>query len=57
MDDILILAADPAGKLRRAVKVVNQTLAALSLEKHPDKTFIAKSSEASTFSATTAGLT
>ena len=29
-------------QLCRAVKMVNQTLGALSLEKHPDKTFIGK---------------
>jgi RNA-directed DNA polymerase len=39
MDDILILA--PARwRLRGAVRVVNQVLRALGLEKHPDKTFI-----------------
>ena len=41
MDDILILAPT-RWQLRRAVKVVNQTLGALSLEKHPDKTFIGR---------------
>jgi hypothetical protein len=39
MDDILILAPT-RWHLRRAVKAVNQTLGALSLEKHPDNTFI-----------------
>ena len=29
-------------KLRRAVKVVNEVLGSLSLEKHPDKTFIGR---------------
>jgi hypothetical protein len=29
-------------QLRGAVKLVNQTLRALSLEKHPDKTFIGR---------------
>jgi hypothetical protein len=29
-------------KLRRAVKIVNQTLAALGLEKHPEKTFVGR---------------
>lgn len=39
MDDILILA--PAcWQLHGAVKIVNQMLRALGLEKHPDKTFI-----------------
>jgi RNA-directed DNA polymerase len=41
MDDILILAAT-RWQLRGAVKVVNQCLVALSLEKHPDKTFIGR---------------
>jgi len=41
MDDILILAPTH-WQLRRAVKVVNQILGALSLEKHPDKTFIGR---------------
>jgi hypothetical protein len=41
MDDILILAPT-RWQLRGAVKVVNQTLGALSLEKHPDKTFIGR---------------
>jgi hypothetical protein len=41
MDDILILA--PARwQLRGALKVVNQTLGMLRLEKHPDKTFIGR---------------
>jgi hypothetical protein len=41
MDDILILAPS-RWQLRGAVKVVNQTLGALSLEKHPDKTLIGR---------------
>ncbi len=41
MDDILILAPT-RWQLRSAVKVVNQMLGALSLEKHPDKTFIGR---------------
>ena len=41
MDDILILSPS-RWQLRRAVKLVNQTLGSLSLEKHPDKTFIGK---------------
>jgi hypothetical protein len=41
MDDILILAPT-RWQLRRAVKVVNQILGTLSLEKHPDKTFIGR---------------
>ena len=39
MDDILVLAPT-RWKLRAAVKVVNQVLASLKLDKHPDKTFI-----------------
>ena len=39
MDDVLILAPT-RWKLRRAVKMLNETLTALKLEKHPDKTFI-----------------
>ena len=41
MDDILILAPT-RWQLRGAVKVVNQTLGSLNLEKHPDKTFIGR---------------
>lgn len=29
-------------KLRRAVKIINETLSSLGLEKHPDKTFIGR---------------
>ena len=41
MDDILVLAPT-RWKLRKAVTVVNQVLASLNLEKHPDKTFIGR---------------
>ena len=41
MDDILVLAPT-RWKLRAAVKVVNQVLASLKLNKHPDKTFIGR---------------
>ena len=41
MDDIIVLAPT-RWKLRKAVKVVNQVLAFLGLEKHPDKTFIGR---------------
>ena len=41
MDDILILAPT-RWQLRGAVKVVNQMLGMLKLEKHPDKTFIGR---------------
>ena len=41
MDDILVLAPT-RWKLRMAVRIVNESLAALGLEKHPDKTFIGR---------------
>jgi RNA-directed DNA polymerase len=41
MDDILFLAPT-RWKLRDAVKIVNQVLGSLDLEKHPDKTFIGR---------------
>ncbi len=41
MDDILVLSPT-RWKLRKAVKVVNQALRSLNLEKHPDKTFIGR---------------
>ena len=41
MDDILVLAPTH-WKLRRAVRVVNEILAALDLRKHPAKTFIGR---------------
>lgn len=41
MDDIVVLTPT-RWKLRRAVKVVNQVLASLRLQKHPDKTFIGR---------------
>ncbi len=41
MDDILVLA-QTRWRLRKAVKAVNQVLAALGMEKHPDKTFIGR---------------
>jgi hypothetical protein len=41
MDDVIVLAAT-RWKLRRAVKALNETLADLGLEKHPDKTFIGR---------------
>jgi hypothetical protein len=37
MDDILILATT-RWKLRKAIRVLNQTFAGLKLAKHPDKT-------------------
>ena len=39
MDDILVLAPT-RWKLRRAVRVVNEVLGSLRMEKHPEKTFI-----------------
>jgi len=41
MDDVIVLAPT-RWKLRRAVRIVNECLAALGLEKHPDKTFIGR---------------
>jgi len=41
MDDVLILAPS-RWKLRRAIRVLNQTLDTLKLEKHPDKTLIGR---------------
>ena len=41
MDDGVILAPT-RWKLRRAIKAVNETLAALKVEQHPDKTFIGR---------------
>ena len=41
MDDVLVLSPTRS-KLRRAVKKLNRTLAALKLEKHPEKTFIGR---------------
>ncbi len=41
MDDILVLAPT-RWKLRRAVRVLNQLLSSLKLEKHPEKTFIGR---------------
>ena len=41
MDDWIILA-ESRWKLRRAVRIMNQVLADLELDQHPDKTFIGK---------------
>ena len=41
MDDILVLAPS-RWKLRRAVRVLNQVLSSLKLEKHPEKTFVGR---------------
>ncbi len=41
MDDVIVLAPT-RHKLRRAVKVVNETFDDLGLAKHPDKTFIGR---------------
>jgi hypothetical protein len=41
MDDILVLAPT-RWKLRNAVKVVNEVLGSLKLQKHPDKTYIGR---------------
>ena len=42
MDDWLVIASS-RWKLRKTVKIVNATLSALNVVKHPDKTFIGKS--------------
>jgi hypothetical protein len=41
MDDWVVVAPS-RWKLRKAVRIVNQVLEALKVEKHPDKTFIGK---------------
>ncbi|NEZ55233.1 hypothetical protein DXZ20_05985 [Leptolyngbyaceae cyanobacterium CCMR0081] len=41
MDDWVVLA-ETRWKLRKAVKAINEELAALRVEKHPDKTFIGR---------------
>ena len=41
MDDILVLSPS-RWRLRKAVKVVNQVLTFLKLEKYRDKTFVGK---------------
>ena len=41
MDDILVLTPS-RWKLRRAVDAVNEMLARLGLDKHPDKTFVGR---------------
>jgi RNA-directed DNA polymerase len=41
MDDILILAPT-RWKLRKAIRVLNQTFNELKLEQHPDKTLIGR---------------
>lgn len=48
MDDWVILAPT-RWSLRRAVRVVNQTLAELRVEQHPDKTFIGRIARGFTF--------
>jgi RNA-directed DNA polymerase len=44
MDDILVLALT-RWKLRRAVRIVNESLAGLGLEKHPQKRFIGRAAK------------
>lgn len=41
MDDVLILAPT-RWKLKKAIRVINQTFDELKLEQHPDKTFIGR---------------
>jgi hypothetical protein len=58
MDDWVILAPT-RWKLREAIRLVNQTLAELHVEQHPDKTFIGRISRGFDFlgyAFTTAGL-
>ena len=43
MDDFVLLAPT-RWKLRRAIRLVNETLAELKLAQHPDKTFIGRTS-------------
>ncbi len=44
MDDILILAPT-RWKLKKAIRVLNQTFNELNLEKHPDKTLIGRTEQ------------
>ncbi len=46
MDDWVVLAPT-RWKLRKAIKALNEEMAALLVEKHPDKTFIGRISRAS----------
>lgn len=41
MDDIIVLSPS-RGKLRKAIKTINQTFDRLKLKQHPDKTFIGR---------------
>ena len=41
MDDWIVLAPT-RWKLRKAVRIVNETLAELQVEQHPDKTFVGR---------------
>ena len=48
MDDWVVLAPT-RWKLRKAVRLVNETLAELQVEQHPDKTFIGRTSRGFSF--------
>ena len=48
MDDWVVLAPS-RWKLRRAVRIVNETLATLKVEQHPDKTFVGRIERGFTF--------
>lgn len=48
MDDWVILA-QTRWQLRRAVKLVKQTLTELKVEPHPDKTYIGRASQGFSF--------
>ena len=48
MDDWIMLAPT-RWKLRKAVRIVNQTLVELQVEQHPDKTFVGRTIRGITF--------
>jgi len=48
MDDWVVLAPS-RWKLRRAVRIVNETLAELRIAQHPDKTFVGRTSRGFSF--------
>ena len=48
MDDWVVLTPT-RWKLRKAIRIVNQTLAELQVEQHPDKTFIGRISRGFSF--------
>jgi hypothetical protein len=40
--ELLVILAPSRWKLRAAIRLVNETLAELKVEQHPDKTFIGR---------------